>query len=492
MAKSIGEFELETTRESPDPCCFAYKAVRRGTSTEVELRVTGGCESVLACFDKTASSVHARDHHARLKSLEHPNLLRIRELDADAGCVLYTTDLRKSIPLDEYLQRGPGFLEAEVALDLLLPLGEGIAQLHQEGLVHGDLSPASILVEEGTDRAYLASLPICGVLGLPGQPSCDPSCSANCPMEPVARKHWPPIAPLDIEGYAALVYYVLTGAARGEGGPGEEALHPGIREILDKAQETPIESENPARMEDLLEALRVVRKSLQRKAVERRSRAARLRQEGARKKLDRRNRLRRAGDRARLEALEARQRTLGYRFSQLGFLSRSFLFLCLAVASSQIPLEALVAQEPPPPAPTRRPKPSPRPKPKPGAGTTTPGKPKPSATPKTPNKSRDGLVGRTPAEKKLLALADQTWEHPTGTKEVFSARFKGLWNFLKSMPMQERDEVGSKGALTKLRKVVRKRPVEGYRELDRMIQKGREYLKQAITREQEEARARGT
>jgi serine/threonine protein kinase len=469
LAKSIGEYDLETTRDSPDPCCFAYQAVRRGSDTEVELRVTGGCDCAMGCFNGSTQAPFNDDHHSRVKSLEHPNLLRIRELDADAGCILYTTDIRHSTPLDEYLRPLGGFLEAEVALDLLLPLGEGIAQLHREGVVHGDLSPQVVLIEESTERAYLASLPICGVLGLPGLPSCNPSRSSSCPLEPVAQKCWPPVPVLDIQGFGSLLYFALAGANPNQGGPGESSMHPGLREILEQALETPLEAQNPPSFENLLEALRQARSSLHRQEFERRSLASQLRHAGVAKKRERRNKLRRAGDRSRQRA--SSRRSLGSRFARLGGVTQAALFFLLASFSSQLPLETLVAPPPTHRSHSKRPKNHPK-RPK------KPSKPKPKPV------TKPQLQGRNPAEKALLVVAEETWKNPTRSKKTFNTRYKTVYSFVRSLPKKERDAVGNKSALVRIKTLFHRDKDKGYSQLDRLVRDCREYLKQESLKRQ--------
>src|SRR6266487_2776237 len=84
-------------------------------------------------------------------SLDHPHVVPIVDF-GESGDVLYLamrhvegSDLRA-------LLRAEGRLEPERALDLLAKVAGALDAAHDRGLVHRDVKPANILVEDG-DRA---------------------------------------------------------------------------------------------------------------------------------------------------------------------------------------------------------------------------------------------------------------------------------------------------------------------------------------------------
>jgi protein kinase-like protein len=84
-----------------------------------------------------------------LRRLSHPNVLTGYELGEDGETVFFTSELPAGRPLDELLGFGP--LAPARALRLLLRLLEGLAHVHERGVLHRDLQPRHLHV--GADDA---------------------------------------------------------------------------------------------------------------------------------------------------------------------------------------------------------------------------------------------------------------------------------------------------------------------------------------------------
>lgn len=452
----IGDYHLEDTRESPDPCAFAYRAVRTGAASPVEVRVTGGCAYAKSCAAGTCASKPDAATHSHLKSLEHPNLLRIRDLSVEEGCIVYATDLRESTAFEEYLTRAGGMLDPEVALDLLLPIGEALAHLHREGLIHGGLDLRCVQVEQGSERAYLGSFSACAAMGLYGEPECRPGLVDPCPAE-ILRQQWPPGPQVDVQAFGRVLRHALTGASPGTGGPPPVSLPPELGAMLSETEA------GKTTMFELVDRLHALRQTLHRKVPDRRGGADAIREAGRRRKEERRQAQRRAVDRSQLDFTgPVNPRGLARRFSRLGRIGQATLFLFMVALSSQLPLEAMLGAGPevgPAQGRTRaiQKKPEPiRKRPKPA-----PKKPEPA---------------RSPQERALQQMAAKAWENPTGP-ETYGKRLKTVWAFVKSLPTPERENVASKKTLLGIRKISARSPDQGYRELDRLIQRCQQHLK---------------
>lgn len=468
MKRLLGDYQLLETRDAPDACTFAYRAQRGELAAPVELRVTGGCGFAKSCAAADAPGA-AGPSSTDWRKLQHPNLVRVRDMFAAEGCVVYATDLKEATPFDEYLLAHGGILEAEEALDLLLPVGEALAHLHAEGRIHGGVDLRSIRVEQGTERAFLASLSPCAAMGLYTRPECVPGSLETCPAEPM-RAHWPPTPGFDVRAFGALLRQSMTGTAARPGEPPPVSLPPDLGAALEEAVA------GTASMPELLDRLRSLRPGLQRQALERRTRASAIRLEGRRRKRERRGHRRRAIDRAQLEAPDLRSpRGVAQRFARLGRAAQASAFLLMAALSSRIPLEGLTRAAPPA---------------LPGVvATSHPGAHGPAAAPappapavvQAPNPPAPTPVAgprpRNPEERLFLSVAQAAWEHPTGP-DTYAPRLKSVWELVRSLPAEERDRVATKKDLLELRKTSARAPDQGYRELDRLIQRCRQHLDQ--------------
>ncbi|MCK4333431.1 sigma 54-interacting transcriptional regulator [candidate division WOR-3 bacterium] len=86
---------------------------------------------------------------AILARLDHPGIVRVYESGFYKGCPYFTMELIKGKPFNRFMDEHrsePGFIELFLGV-----LGEGaitLADIHQEGVVHADIKPANLLVQE--------------------------------------------------------------------------------------------------------------------------------------------------------------------------------------------------------------------------------------------------------------------------------------------------------------------------------------------------------
>jgi len=142
---------------------------------------------------------------ALLATIDHPHLLRVREL--------VSTELETVLVLDyaaggslAMLLRRRGRLGPGEVVTVLAPVAAALAHAHGEGLIHGDVSPANVLfTAEG--RPLLADLGVARVLGERDDPQCtpeymDPAVAAGAALGPAS----------DVFMVAAVAVHALTGA----------------------------------------------------------------------------------------------------------------------------------------------------------------------------------------------------------------------------------------------------------------------------------------
>jgi serine/threonine-protein kinase len=82
-----------------------------------------------------------------LKRLDHPNIVRVFEVEKAAGLYYYTMELLEGTTLAERLQAGP--LSAREALAIGVQVAMALELVHGEDVIHRDISPRNILISPG-------------------------------------------------------------------------------------------------------------------------------------------------------------------------------------------------------------------------------------------------------------------------------------------------------------------------------------------------------
>ncbi len=87
------------------------------------------------------------DEFYTLYSLSHPNLLKVFDIgkDIDREEVFLVTELVEGLPLDEWIQGRDFSSLADVVYNSL----NGLAYLHRNNIIHGDLKPAHFIIKSG-------------------------------------------------------------------------------------------------------------------------------------------------------------------------------------------------------------------------------------------------------------------------------------------------------------------------------------------------------
>lgn len=147
----------------------------------------------------------ARGEAALLSTLDHPHLIRLHELVPAGDAVVLVLDLAGGGSLADLLSRRGRLTPGEV-ITALAPIGAALAYAHNEGVVHGDVTPANVLFTDD-GLPLLADLGVARIVGdaaparsTPGY--VDPSVAAGCV----------PGAPSDVFMLAAVAVHALTGS----------------------------------------------------------------------------------------------------------------------------------------------------------------------------------------------------------------------------------------------------------------------------------------
>jgi TPR repeat protein len=151
-----------------------------------------------------------------LARLDHPNIVRVRQFFAANASAYLVMDYYRGLTLAEHLAQQPdGRLPERQALDLMLPVLDGLRAVHAQGVLHRDIKPANIYLaqtEAGGVRPILLDF------GAARQAAGERSRSLSvvvsdgyAPFEQYSRKGrqgpW-----TDVYSAAAVLYRMLTGS----------------------------------------------------------------------------------------------------------------------------------------------------------------------------------------------------------------------------------------------------------------------------------------
>ncbi|MFZ5917670.1 MAG: serine/threonine protein kinase [Chloroflexota bacterium] len=209
----------------------------------------------------TAFSPHHQERLRKMTRLRHASLLSVLDYGLADEQAYLVYDCIPAIPLGRRLAFG---LDLRLTLDILQPLADALAHIHQQGLAHGQISLQSIVLAEG-DWPLLADM---GLTLLS-----DPELMAACTDDsPAHRQRLLQAQSDDIHALGAVLYEMLTGKSLSPvAEPAQEptrplgffcpGIPPEIEAIFEKAVAAQPERRY-ARPSDLLHDLEQARASL--------------------------------------------------------------------------------------------------------------------------------------------------------------------------------------------------------------------------------------
>ena len=152
--KSLSLFDLAPGKVLLDRYKISGAHRHGGMSTAFEaadLKGKGSCELQLfpsALFEEKKQAAEFARSMMSWMEVESAHVTRAREVHAlDDGTILLVTDLPPRTSLKEW--RGTKALDAGAAVEIGLQLCEGLGAIHAQKLVHGDIKPHTVHIDDG-------------------------------------------------------------------------------------------------------------------------------------------------------------------------------------------------------------------------------------------------------------------------------------------------------------------------------------------------------
>lgn len=207
-----------------------YKARHKDTEDVVALKVL-----VRSHQAKSKSIERFKREMAALRAVSHPNVVKLREWGEVDGKPYLVLDYIRGQTFRSFHDAKNSHSSARLPLsqviELFIGLAEALEACHEKGLVHRDLKPTNILIEEKTDRPVLIDFGLVrrdvsklddflegldGTLTQTGEIVGSPAFMA--PEQMRLKKNFGGVGThSDVWGFAGTLFYALTGKAPFEG-----------------------------------------------------------------------------------------------------------------------------------------------------------------------------------------------------------------------------------------------------------------------------------
>jgi eukaryotic-like serine/threonine-protein kinase len=147
----------------------------------------------------------------------HPNVVELHDFGKlEDGRPYLVMEHVPGVDLEAYL-RSRGALPPAEVLSILAPLGDALAAVHAQGIVHRDIKGSNIMlsVRDGARRVVLLDFGVAKLLEHRGQPITAPRCTVGTPqcMAPEQILGLPVDARTDVYALGSLAFHMLTGEA---------------------------------------------------------------------------------------------------------------------------------------------------------------------------------------------------------------------------------------------------------------------------------------
>lgn len=171
-------------------------------------------------FDHYFDSIKALDREAdKLRSLTHPNIVRVIDVDRDGQTVFMTMEFLAGESLHDRLRLSKAAtMSAEQRLRIVTSIAQALEFAHGTGIVHGDLKPGNVIIAQSGDVKVI-DFGIARFLARPkdaGAPAADRNWEAVSALTPPYAspemvENQEPDPRDDVYALACIAHEVLTG-----------------------------------------------------------------------------------------------------------------------------------------------------------------------------------------------------------------------------------------------------------------------------------------
>ena len=149
------------------------------------------------------------DEARSLARFNHPNIVRVQRFFEAHGTSYIVMDYVEGEPLSELLKRKGTLTEAEVRRSVL-PLADGLAAIHDAGLLHRDIKPSNIVIRDDGVPVLIDFGSARQAVGVKSRSVTSVVTPGYAPLEQYATRS-PQGPATDIYAFGAVLYRCVTG-----------------------------------------------------------------------------------------------------------------------------------------------------------------------------------------------------------------------------------------------------------------------------------------
>jgi formylglycine-generating enzyme required for sulfatase activity len=162
-----------------------------------------------------------------LAKFDHPNIVKVKDFFEANHTAYLVMEYYEGVSLDQYLESWGGTLTEKLATDVMMPIMDGLREVHEKGFLHRDIKPANIYLTQNGRPILLDFGAARFAMGERSRSLSVVLSPGYAPLESYHRKGeqgpW-----TDIYGCGAVLYKMVTGQAPPEATEraSRDQLHP--------------------------------------------------------------------------------------------------------------------------------------------------------------------------------------------------------------------------------------------------------------------------
>ena len=170
----------------------------------------------------------------RAQQLAHPNIVTVYDFDRADGHIYMTMEYLRGQALSDLLKQNRHGLDPDLARDITMQIGAGLAYAHAEGIVHVDLKPQNVFMLE-SGRVKILDFGIAKAYQEKRQDRVEDAFSGYSPpfASPQVIRRERPTPRDDVFALGLMVYALVTGKHPFDWKPADQAEQQGLRPARD-------------------------------------------------------------------------------------------------------------------------------------------------------------------------------------------------------------------------------------------------------------------
>ncbi|MCB1095606.1 MAG: serine/threonine protein kinase [Verrucomicrobiae bacterium] len=200
----LGDYEIEE-KVAAGGMGIVFRARDPALNRTVAIKVLrlahGGMNDARERFVREAQAI---------AGIDHENIIPIYQVNHDAKAPFLVMPFIRGRTLDEVVQSRGQPLSAEEIVGISRQVASGLAAAHDRGIIHRDIKPANLLLEDATDRVWIADFGLARAIWDPSLTLSGSMTGTPLFMSPEQAGDSPVDARSDLFSLGSVLYFLAT------------------------------------------------------------------------------------------------------------------------------------------------------------------------------------------------------------------------------------------------------------------------------------------